>query len=591
MFPVCRNLIGRAIASPPKTREALRAPCPFLAALARPALQSAPAMPFLLLLSSVVAHVTHVSASEFATSVLDLNASDTLELAFALPSGFFSFTNDSGLFINVASGCDAVSSAGCAWSHATASGVYFLDSAGIAEILPRERVRVTLTVGYRSACASLVPAPPRGASAFRDGGLCFLPPAPPPPECALLPPRPRALRAGAFAPGRIDRRAPFAYAMRAQAGGLTRGLYALQPGDYVDVAFAGAFGFAVVSEPAGAFYANVAAGCGAAADARCVWHHSAAPRAYVVAGAQPALAQIVAVTAGAFQITAGYFDRLCCERIDAAANRSLDVAWDVPPGSTACFVHTARTGAMAVRRVVLGAAQRVIGYDFHALRKAVTVSVASAIAEADGIGAVLFDNRRGDGIYAFSAEVRVSDPDDTRLDLGFVPLDRALRFRSPTELTGEQHGFADRPLDPGGCVGVVCPWGRTEVGGNTGGVPAESDGDPIYEDDSEPENSPIALAIAISILILFVGIGLFLACSCWRKSAMEEAGGEPLASDDENECGGAYELPEKIDTEETVPIECEGSVYGGTSMVYATEPGVAAAACVFATSVHGVWCL
>jgi hypothetical protein len=227
---------------------------------------------------------------------------------------------------------------------------------------------------------------------------------------------------------------------------------------------------------------------------------------------------------------------------------------------------------MRLRRVVLGADRKVHGYDFHSLRKSVTASATDAIAEEDGIGALLFDNLHGDGLFAFAADIQVSDPEDTRFDLGVVPLEVALRFKGPTELVGEQHGFADRPLDPGGCVGVVCEPGRTEEGGNTGGVPTVGDGDPVYESEPGPENTSLALAIAIAILILFVGIGLFLACTCWRKSATG-VDREQIASDEESEPGGAYDLPEKEEeTEEDDPIAVERSVYGGISMIYAAEP-------------------
>jgi hypothetical protein len=547
-----------------------------------------------LLLSSVLASTLSLAPSEFTTTVLDLNDTDTLHITFALPYGFFSFTNDSGLFINVATACDALDSADCVWTHATASGVYFMSSPAIIEILPRESVHLTLAVGYRSDCPSIFPSMP-GDFPFRDGDICYVPSPYQLTTQSLLPPRRHSLFVGEFSPGRIARRGPHAYSMRAQKGRLTRGLYALQPGDYVDVIFANPFGFVIVSDPAGFFYANVGSGCSAPSDARCVWYHSAAPRAYILAGSQAAVAQIVAVTAGLFQITVGYFDRLCCEMIDARANQSITVGWEVPPGSVACFVHTIRTGTMAVNRVVLGDYQVIHGYDFHSLHKSVAVSATNAIGEGDGIGALLFDNRNGKGLYVFSADVRLSDPEDTRFDLGFVPLDKALRFKNPTELVGEQYGFADRPLDPGGCIGVNCASGRSEEAGNTAGIPMTSDGDPVYESDSGPENSSLALAIAISILILIVGTGLFVACSCWRKSAMhaEDGGRETLASDEELEPGGAYNLPENEEIEEAPTVDVETSVYGGASMVYAADPepeGIEPSN-IWRTSGHGVWCL
>jgi hypothetical protein len=158
-----------------------------------------------------------------------------------------------------------------------------------------------------------------------------------------------------------------------------------------------------------------------------------------------------------------------------------------------------------------------------------------------------------------------------------VPLEVALRLKKPTELIGEQYGFAERTLDPGGCVGVVCAPGETEEGGNIAGLPAVSDGDPVYESDSQ-EDTSVGLAIAIAVLTLCGVIGLFLVCTWWKKTACgsEETGRALIGSDEDAEPGGAYDIPKKKGVgERREPIGMENAVYGGASMIYAAEPGPA----------------
>jgi hypothetical protein len=559
--------------------------------------------PFFLSTTAALPYVIRPNITDLFTTTLSLDYTDTLHIIFNSQSGFFSFSNDSSLLINIASHCTIPNSSSCSWSHASSSGVYVMPpSFFVAEVLPRCSVSVEISVGYLSdlGCAEVVSGEVAGKD---ENDTCFIR-APNggyflwvnesllngrfrPLSCD-----PTRLFPASFGNGRLSARMQSAkrqYEMRAQVGRLTRGLYEMQAGDYVNLVFANPHGFVVVSEPAGLYYVNVGSGCTSAVSQECVWFHSALPGMYVLMGRQPAIGQVVAVSAGIFQLTIGYFDRGCCESVDGRSELQMSVIWPVSSSASACFVHTARTGALEVSRVILGPDQLIRGYDFHSRQKDVEVSLTGmAISGDDGIGALILDNSRSDDRSVFYYIVTVTDPADTRASIDALPFSRVRTFDLPTMAIGEEYLFANRTLHAGGCLGLFCLSGATELGGNTDGVRSTSDGDPIYESDEEKPTASIALAVVIVLAVL--GFGMLLACWWWHKNlqtpdpelmrpieigeeAMPPGIAAPMISD-------AYEIPIKHDLSD--PPEPPPSVdetdldspYGGVPLAYPVEAGV-----------------
>jgi hypothetical protein len=331
-------------------------------------------------------------------------------------------------------------------------------------------------------------------------------------DCAWL--RRRAAPAGARNLTRRPAGSIREYGMRAQAEYLTRGRYVLAPGDYINIAFSGPDGFVVVSEPAGAYYVNVAADCADAAERRCRWYHTTIMHGYFLTGSAVAIGQITALTAGTFQLTVGYFNARCCEEVLARANGTWPVRWDVAPRASSCFVHTARTGALTMRDVHVGSDQSIRAYDFHSFQRKVKAPAPGIVfQEADGVGAFVLNNKEGSDSYQFSFGLALSDPDAAALDLDYLPASIATRLPLPSVMAGERHGYGFQTFAGGACMGVVCSEERTSFGGNTGGIPSTSDGDPVYED-----LAPIATILTIAItMILLLAFVMTLLIFFWRR--------------------------------------------------------------------------
>jgi hypothetical protein len=321
---------------------------------------------------------------------------------------------------------------------------------------------------------------------------------------------PNATRTHQFLTGSVKE-----YSMRAQSDYLTRGLYALSPGDYVNIVFRDPDGFIIVSEPAGGYYINVAADCTNAGDQRCRWYHTTTTQRYFLTGSAMSVGQITALTAGTFQLTVGYFTSRCCELVVALANGSWNVRWDVSAQASGCFVHTARLGTLVIDNTYIpGNKQSIRAYDFHSFRFEIETGAPGTVIEAsDGIGALVLNNKNGNNIFRFSFGLEIADFSSVYMDLDYLPESIARRLSLPSWMTGEADGYLFQTLAIGGCVGIVCDEEQTSFGGNSGGVPTKSDGDPIYE-DLVPITAVVTIAITIIILM---GVVMAVMIFLWRK--------------------------------------------------------------------------
>jgi hypothetical protein len=203
------------------------------------------------------------------------------------------------------------------------------------------------------------------------------------------------------------------------------------------------------------------------------------------------------------QITVGHLSARCCESLHALANGTLAVDWPVSRGSRACLVHSARAGAIALSGLALGPGQSVRAYDHHARMRTLTMS-GEMIDDGEGIGALML--AAGESDLPFRFLVRLSDPDGAGRDFRFLPMRRVGIW--PVAMLGSDVAH----FRMGGCAGVTCEERDTGMAGNTGGIPSQSDGDPVDErDDGQMAAQPqfvagfVVLVVAV-VLTLYFGL-------------------------------------------------------------------------------------
>jgi hypothetical protein len=442
-------------------------------------------------LSHSSVQILRPNPTKLTTATFHLTSSDSLEIHFPFRSGFFLLSPSAFLHVNLAQNCTDF----CQWFHAVSPGPYSLPDPGIAEIIPRAPISVNVTAGYRLQ---------RGARVL--------------PGRAEL----RPLETKRF------------FEIRAQTTRITRGRYELLAGDYVNVRFSSNNGFLVVSGPVGEYYVNVGSGCKLVdpddEELDCRWFHTTEHGKYVVMGrsAVTVTAQVVAMEAGVFQLTIGFFDRDCCEWVEALAEGDLHFQRDVSSRASACFIHTAITGTMEVRRVVLSSKALVRAYDYHSMARSIEMSTDGVvIADSDGIGALMLDNTDSASHYNFSFHLDVTDPDATALNLGFLKDYNAEDLWAPATLLGEGRGVLPKDLSPGACVGVECTQNPTRLSGNVDGVRAVGDGDPIYEEIASSSPFIFIGALSLIMLLLVMGVAPVLLCHRRRRARQRLQSQEP----------------------------------------------------------------
>jgi hypothetical protein len=305
-------------------------------------------------------------------------------------------------------------------------------------------------------------------------------------------------------------------------------------GDYVNLRFSNNNGFIIVSGPVGLYYVNVGTGCKNVdpkdEESDCRWFHTTEHGKYIVMGrsAVSVTAQIVAMEAGVFQVTIGFFDRDCCEWVEALAESDGVFRRDVSSHASACFIHTAITGTMEVTGVTLSSKALIRGYDYHSAAASITESQNGiVIADTEGIAALMLDNTDSASHYNFSFHVTVTDPDDTALNLGFLKDYNAEDLYDPTTLLGEGRGGSQKALSPGACVGIECTPNATTFAGNRDGVKSTADGDPIYEELSDSSMFIFIGALSLVMVLLVIGIAPVLLCYRRRRAR------ERLASEEQ----------------------------------------------------------
>jgi hypothetical protein len=297
----------------------------------------------------------------------------------------------------------------------------------------------------------------------------------------------------------------------------------------VNIEFKDSHGFILISEPAPDYYVNVGTHCRKVTDGDCRWFHASWGLVYFASGGSESLLQVTSLGAGTFQITAGHFTSNCCESVDSRDTGRWAAEWGVSGRSLACFIHFSRTGTLGLLPTgALSKKKEIRAYDYHSLKRVLTDG-ADQIGPGEGVGAVMLNNR-ADAATTFQFQLSLTDPNGVNTYPGRVLASVARAFADPVCLYSAAGIPVVSPLHRGGCVGLTCPDGDTTTGGNIGGTPTKSDGDPIYE---EGMSTILIVVIVLAVVVALLIIGIVIWCCCRKRRVGAEQMPPPEERDGE----------------------------------------------------------